>query len=389
MKSIRNKKATQINQTVILSILSIIFLIFLLIFGYKAYKTINDRTNELTILELQNGIASISELLAGKYGTIKQKIFKIPYGVDTICFVDLNHSFEILEKTSLVSNYPMINDSLSAGGQDNMFLIENLRVTDSMNVGDICFDYFPYYACIATQSNIIELWFEGKGGCTTIFINWSMFPDNEKDFSLYENMPVFIIEEERNENIENWREILAIIPLSLFRQSGKGYRYDFATVYKLDDDMNSSELQDLMKNEFNTNKSFVFNTSTQFLLDAPYIVSVNSTSNEEYFNFWINFTGIIAVDYNNEEAALTAALLAAYVNSPLLFIDENNLDRYKDVILNRELFIVTHGSTVLDTTTFDYIKSYAKRYQLISDTLLQSSGEVSTFADLHGIINII
>jgi len=94
------------------------------------------------------------------------------------------------------------------------------------------------------------------------------------------------------------------------------------------------------------------------------------------------------VDRNNTDAALIASLLAGYVNTPLIFIDDANYGPYKPLIDNRHIFVVTHSTITLDNDVLDYIYANAKRYQFYSDSLLITEGSVINFAKLNSNITI-
>ncbi len=392
MNLIKNKKAAELTQQLVITILFIILIFALVIFMIKAGNMIREKTRQVIKADLEADIWAAIDFLSSKYGNIKKYTFILPEGVDTACFVDLNKSDIIIKNTTLVKDYPMINDSLSAGNNKNLFFIEEYNVVDELYIGEICFDYYPFYSCVATPGNVLVVWFEGRAGCTTLYFNWSMFPVNYRNFSLYDGNPLFLIQE-RNESgdVENWREILEIVPLTLFKENQitSPYIYNYSVAYKNtpppNKDINSSDMVFLMDN-YSSNKTYLFNST--YTGGSPSgcsgcSIETKSTKTSDYFNFWINYSSLILIDYNNTYAGLIGALLASYVNAPLIFINDNNREYYEDLIRGKEVFIVTYGPIILDDIIYKFVRDYSKRYQLIPESFLRSEGSVSTFVNLY------
>ena len=72
----------------------------------------------------------------------------------------------------------------------------------------------------------------------------------------------------------------------------------------------------------------------------------------------------------------------------MVFIDEANLWKYKPLIDNRHIFVVTHSTITLDDDVLNYIYANAKRYQFYSDSLLITEGSVIKFSKLNSNITI-
>jgi hypothetical protein len=392
----KSKKAIEINQQLVIYILAIIFIIVLLIFAVKSCGLIDEKQRNIILNDLKNGIRSLVELLSSKHGAIKHDIFEVPEDINLVCFVDLSHSDIIMNSTDLTRDYPMINDSLNSNTKENVFLINEKEVVHSFYGGDICFDYFPFYLCVIVHDNLLDVWFEGRSGCTNLYINWSIFPKQKRNLTKYINNPFFLIQEKDiGIDIENWRETLSLVPLTLFREDEITYVYNYSVAYKKDNvELNQTNIETLMIDEYNTNKTYLFNSSLYSTLyvgekdSRGYEIQPVLIKSQEYFEFWIDPSAVILVDYNNKQSALIASLLAAYVNTPLIFINEGDLDYYKEHIFGKRVFIVTHSDISLDDTTYDYVKNYALSYDEISDTLLGIEGSVPAFAKLHSNITI-
>jgi len=392
----KGKKATEINQQLVITILSIIFIIVLLIFAVRSCSLIKEKQRDIILMDLENGIRSLVELLSSKPGAVKQDTFGVPEDVDIVCFVDLDHSDIIMNSTQLTVEYPMINDSLNSNSSENVFLIGEKQVLHSFYGGDICFDYFPFYSCVIIHDNLLDVWFEGRSGCTTLYINWSIFPDNYKNKTKYEDSPLFLIKEEDDDiNVQNWKEILSIVPLTLFREKDENqdlqtHIYNFSVAYKKNLELlDTSDVDNLMQ-EYSTEKTYLFNHQP---IIPPPSGSINYLQipipPNQYINFWNDPSSVILVDSGNKHSALIASLLAAYVNTPLIFIDKDNLEYYDDeIIFGRRVFIVTHSEISLDDETYDYVRDYSLSHYELSDTLLGIEGSVEAFAKLYSDITI-
>ena len=380
------KKAAEINQQMVIFILAVIFIIVLMIFSTRACDLIKERNREVILNDLSGNIKNVVEFLSPKQGTIKEFTFDLPEGIDTVCFVDLSKKEIILKDTLLVKEYPIINSTLTMNDTKNIFLIQNRNVVDTLYGGNICFDYYPFYSCTATPDNLLDIWFEGRADCTTLYINWSAFPVNHKNSSLYSGNPLFLIEEKRPKletDINNWREILSIIPLTLFRENGTTYQYNYSILYKPAEQglLNITNIESLEK---------LYSSTNVYLFDTQ-ITGNNidlKSSKDDYLSFWEDYSSLILVDSNNKFSGLIASLLAAYVNTPLIFINDSNLDDYKDVIREKQVFVIAHGSKILDKDTSHYVQNYASRYNIIQDTLLGSEGTVPAFAKIHSKIEL-
>jgi hypothetical protein len=304
--------------------------------------------------------------------------------------LDLNHSDTILHSTSLPLEYPLINQSLSIGEKKNVFLIKDTKITDSLYGGNICLDYYPYYSCISTKGNVLDIWFEGRAGCTTLYINWTAFPENFKDMDLYKNSPLFLVQEQRPDpsgSITNWKEISAVVPLALFQENRstnvKNYSYNYSVFYMKNQGIPSdSQISSLMDTAYHASTAYIFDNLGTFNL--PNHIK-RSTQDMTYLNFWKNYSSLILIDRNNANSAVIGSLLAAFVNTPLVFIDQSNLEMYKSIIVWKQIFIIRHSLLVpaLDADTYDFVTRYSSRYQEIYESTLQSEGSVYTFAKLY------
>jgi|GEM_PF-6126770 len=395
MKIFKNKKAFEVNQQLVMAIFSIILIFVFFIFVLKSCSSLSEKQRSVILSDLEADIRAIVDLLSPRLGSVQNHQFEVPAGTEQVCFVDLNHSREIIENTALALEYPIINQSLAAGNQKNIFLISNYQVTDSLYGGNICFPNYPFYSCIATRGNILDVWFQGQAGCTTLYINWSMFPENFRNETLYNNSPLFLIQEQRSgENLTNWRQISAGVPLTIFKQNGTRRIYNYSVFYKKEV-INSSNIKTIM-DDYNSTNGYILNNSVS--VPSGYSLELISTTiPNQYLKFWNNPSSLILVDASNVNSAVIASLLAAYVNTPLIFINSSNKVDYlsstpsnpqTNLILGKQIFIVTHGPISLDESTYESVENWASRVEQISDTSLQTEGSIYAFAKLSSTINL-
>ena len=208
------------------------------------------------------------------------------------------------------------------------------------------------------------------------------------------NRTLFLLQEKMSSslpgaNVSNWREISSVVPLSLFIQDSALYKYQYTIAYKPVGSLTFTEIKKIMDNQ-TLNTTYLFDTTYSDIYSSPgYIIIPKSSNNPaEYLGFWENYSSFIFVDKNNRYSALIASLLAAYVNTPIVFIDKTNLDNYKSLIIGKHIFIIAHGPKDLDSETLSWVRSYASHYYIYSDTLLQSEGTIPAFARLYSNANI-
>ena len=58
------------------------------------------------------------------------------------------------------------------------------------------------------------------------------------------------------------------------------------------------------------------------------------TLDDVYFDFWDFYEYVVLVPSNETESALIAALFASFYNSPIIFVGKDNLEQYKEKIIN-------------------------------------------------------
>ena len=164
-------RRAEIQSNIFLYIAGAILVVLLLIFGFKAIMGLWGKERLATVIGLAANLETAVDAVSEDFGSSRDANLRVPDNVDTVCFVDLNHS-DYIAKTHLASSYPEINQSVMAGARENMFLIAQGKVTDSRHIGELCFGR-PYYRCIETPNGILRMLIEGRKGD---FINCQISP---------------------------------------------------------------------------------------------------------------------------------------------------------------------------------------------------------------------
>jgi hypothetical protein len=154
-------KRGQVQSQTLIYIIALLTLSVILIFGYVSIRGYNEKTNQINLLQFQNGLKNDITSLSADYKSVKIKEYKLPSGFDKICFVDLEHFEESLDDSKFIINEPVIKDSVDSKAQKNFFLfgknglgtyyVEGLQIAAE-----------PYYSCISNIKNV-ELEIEGRG----------------------------------------------------------------------------------------------------------------------------------------------------------------------------------------------------------------------------------
>jgi len=61
---------------------------------------------------------------------------------------------------------------------------------------------------------------------------------------------------------------------------------------------------------------------------------------DDYFLYWNNFDEIVVVDLDNYEASLMASVFASYLDTPIIFVDETNLNKYEEILEGKGIYVV-------------------------------------------------
>ncbi|TKJ17387.1 hypothetical protein CEE44_02530 [Candidatus Woesearchaeota archaeon B3_Woes] len=156
----KNKKSQMAGQ-VFMYVLAMVVFSMTLLYGYKAINYFNDRSEEISYLQIESDIKNeVEKIEADSKGTIKKKVLTVPGNYDHICFVESYPSFP---SAAISTQYPLINGHINNGAEDkNMFLAPPGDV--SFYVGDIKVeDGADQEECVEVVNGKVTLKLESMG----------------------------------------------------------------------------------------------------------------------------------------------------------------------------------------------------------------------------------
>lgn len=155
-----NKKAQA--EKLFVWILAIIMAALILFFGYNAVSKTTQTGCMAQLVLFEKSFVSDIESMYTQQGSVAEKNYNVPCGIDRIYFVDIDKDVSF----SPLVDYPEIMDSLN-GTDKNVFLIKGNEVYRSFSGGDIEIA-IPYFDCYITNTGALSLFLEGKKGGTGI-----------------------------------------------------------------------------------------------------------------------------------------------------------------------------------------------------------------------------
>jgi len=220
-----------------------------------------------------------------------------------------------------------------------------------------------------TYSGSCSLSFEGFGFCNCTL---AIPVKNEKDPNKYSKKNAFLISD------KNWREILSLVPLTTWTSEKdsewcqKGYGtpskvcvYPTLIYHREGESFDADSIIYFFQQYKPDNLTIIGNTPPE--LDNLLIVKpelgaglkeeqIKKISFNDYFSYWKSFNSIVVVDYDNYANGLMGSVWASLKNIPIIFVNSNNLENYKNVIDNRKIYIIGK----IDSSVSDYINKNAK-----------------------------
>jgi hypothetical protein len=181
---------------------------------------------------------------------------------------------------------------------------------------------------------------------------------NIKNIAKYNSEEVFLISD------NNWRDVLSLVPLTTWNDSGTIKKYPALIFHNepasFDADSTIHFLQMYAPNHLTTIGSIPAGLNNLFIAASPSGAGMNAgnianINTSDYFSYWSSFNSLVVVDYNDYKAGLMAGVFASHKNSPIIFVNSANLAAYQSVINGKTIYTV--GS--LDAATQTYINSNA------------------------------
>src|SRR3989338_437822 len=283
-----------------------------------------------------------------------------------------------------------MKDSIESGTQLNAFAIRE-DVTASFYGGDICFDY-PYFLCVETPRNILDVWFEGRAACTTIraatpVYNLSNGSSTRND-NRYPPNGIFIIPDKTKTLEDNWRDISRLVTLSIQNDAdGELKKYPYLVYYDTSSFDNEDIIYALDRYDMDTAVVFAPLTSGSTTINGK-TYNIESESMDSYFDYWVDFNSVVLLGYDDRNAAVITYLFASYLNIPLIFVNEDNLPQLAAMINNKIVYIINKEN--MDENVIQYAETNAKNGEVVYyyEYDLRFNNELNPFRELSSQIDI-
>ncbi|HZX44693.1 MAG TPA: PKD domain-containing protein [Candidatus Nanoarchaeia archaeon] len=231
------------------------------------------------------------------------------------------------------------------------------------------------------------------GGLGTDSIIVRVFTKNKKKMNKYDGNPAFFIpvvpSTDSSLNVENWKEIIQVIPLTRWNDKYGDHSYEYVAIAKGEGrgEITKSDVGDKLSSMGKTH-GVTFDMGT--ITPDGYTVSNEYTSDlANYFSYWEEYDSVVVVDEDNAAGALIAGLFAAYYNSPIVFIDSRLMGAsYEDYEINgKRIYVIDN----IPSSAFDYFitKGNALSWQpYSSDELRDPSRKINRIVELKSNLTI-
>lgn len=140
--------------------------VLVLMFGYKAIFGVSDQIEQekyaLFRVTLENDISTISV----KFGDMKHATYEVPRSVSEVCFyAPSDSSTDVDDSCKTLSDYPLVEDSVSAGAGKNVFVLGNKLDAFKVPYADtgIC-----ALRCFEAEKGHVSLLLRGASNATLI-----------------------------------------------------------------------------------------------------------------------------------------------------------------------------------------------------------------------------
>lgn len=169
-----------------------------------------------------------------------------------------------------------------------------------------------------------------------------------------------------------WQKILPLVPVAMWTDINGTHRVPYLVYHKKENEpeIYTSHFRitgsEGVKNTYYPNRSESSVNVDLFTNETAItnVQGVNLKSLEtDYFSNWLSYEDVVAVGYNNEDAALMASLFAASINAPLIIIDGNHLPA-SSAISGKTVYVIDYDK--LDQASENYVNQAdkVKKYSL-------------------------
>ena len=135
------------------------------------------------------------------------------------------------------------------------------------------------------------------------------------------------------------RDILRLIPIVLWNDMGVIKRYPYIVYRASRSTLDNDKIKEILDDVGSTN-AIVFDSPDVTKEGNGYNITKADLTDEYYFSFWEEYQDIVLIELDNEDSALIAALYASELNAPLIFVNPNNIEDYKEQITDKIIHII-------------------------------------------------
>ncbi len=169
---------------------------------------------------------------------------------------------------------------------------------------------------------------------------------------------LFMISDKTKTAESNWRDILRMVPITRWNQMDGEKQYLFV-VYHYTSTMTNDDVVRILE-DVGATEARIFGDLPPGVVpgqEGSYLIT--HVPMEEYFNYWDPYLDVVIVDYDNYESGLISSLFASLLNAPLVFLNSENLDYYKQYINGKTLYVVGRNGddTDVDDGVLEWINN--------------------------------
>ncbi len=299
MKKVNKKSMMELSsKAIIVLIISLVVIGLLLSFMNLTFKKTVTRFEELAINEFATPpVAIINSPQDGSVIEAKSDLI-----------LDASHSYDL---NSQIREYYW--DYTGNGIIDN--------TGEVVNVARAYEDPGKYTITLKVMNK------EGAVGTATSTI--TVVSKNVKDKDKYVDSPLFLTSDE----INNYDNILRLIPLVIWQDMKGKHEYDYVIYNEF---AGNDEIINIMDDKSST-KSIVF--GEYFPGDSNHQISQDMMDN--YFSYWLDIESFVLVHLSaDDDVKLMSATYAAYINAPLIFIDDTNFNQYSLRLNGKKVIVI-------------------------------------------------
>jgi hypothetical protein len=160
------KKSQMIHSEIFVYILALVVFSLILLYGYKAIANLRGQSDQISTTQFKTDMKNTVEKLGYEFGTVEVKSITVPNGVSKVCFAEIpSNPADLNAYHPAIDDYNLIEDSLSSGSKDNVFLIGS-KTIEPLSIIQITLE--DKFKCFDVVSGRINVRLEAKGNVVAI-----------------------------------------------------------------------------------------------------------------------------------------------------------------------------------------------------------------------------